>query len=525
MRARRLRRLGVAAPTITAAPSDNNALADTQIDIKSAVRKDDNDEKDENQHKQKQQKFDESIKDSVLNNNETELGKLPCNANLNFLKLIAYSFFLVNCPRESTSNLTHCSRLLTEFEKQRIENNLNQNENVTTNQMETDEGHVLEKGCDGDSGIENMETDEMPATTAPFDVQRTVSESEELNETIRIKEIEICISRILDAFWTDHCKGQIIVPETASCYREFVDDHGSVDFENLAFQIIIEVIMQYFEGKRVDYKGTWESYSSTPIRSSTASQMDAGVSAGSSNQMELDNNCPGPMLAPHNLPNHGACSYLIQAYNRCWNEHDRYNGPKYIKKFGNSVLAIIYSLKEQLVRTVILILNGTLFHRPTPSSKVHRSVLLDLLYEDAVRPDFLRHLTEEAYKYPKNMSQIFGTLMNNLFTDMQAKVVGRKIDITPINIMSQLLNISINGNPDGIVRPMCNIVSKIYNFYPALCTETPGREIAKVSYLGPFLSVSVFSEENAKLFEDEDDDLKANLGVGLQSVSKAQMHL
>lgn len=75
MRARRLRRLGVAAPILMATSSDNNALADTQIDIKSAVRKEDSDEKDENQHKQKQQKFDESIKDSVMNNNETELGK------------------------------------------------------------------------------------------------------------------------------------------------------------------------------------------------------------------------------------------------------------------------------------------------------------------------------------------------------------------------------------------------------------------------------------------------------------------
>lgn len=378
--------------------------------------------------------------------------------------------------------------------------------------MDTDDGTVTAtttaaatattKPSVANSSVEQMETDEAPPA-----VQRTTSETEEIDDVQKTREIEICISRVLDVFWTDHCKGQIIVPETASCFSDFVDDStGTIDFENLTFQIITEVIMQYFDGKRIDYKNGGHAESSG--------------AAGSSSQMELDTNCPGPMLAPHNLPNQGACSYLISAYNRCWTEHDRYNGNKYIKKFGNTVLSIIYPLKEQIVRTAILILNGTLAQKPpATTAKLHRSVLLDLLYEDAVPSDFLRHLAEEAYKEPKNMTKIFGTIMNNLFTDMQAKVVGKKLDLTSIDLMNQMLNITINGSPDGMVRPICNIVSKIYNFYPALCTETPGREIAKVSYMGPFMSVSVFSEENPKLFEDEDDEMKVNLAGGMQSVS------
>lgn len=415
--------------------------------------------------------------------------------------------------------MSHRSRLLTEFERQRIENNLNQNENVTTTLMETEDipiaaSETIEKDSTTTkttkdkeaSTVESMETDDTSSVTGgtTTGVQRTISESEELDESQKIKEIEICISRVLDAFWTDHCKGQIIVPETASCYADFVDSNGLVDFDNLTFQIITEVVMQYFDGKRIDYKATnnsggWET------------------TANKSNQMELDNNCPGPMLAPHNLPNQGACSYLIQAYNRCRTEYDRYNGPKFVKRFGNSVLTTIYPLKEQIVRTVILLLNGSLTPQPV-AVKSYRSVLLELLYENAVPTDFLQHLVEEASKEPKNMAKIFGTIMNNLFTDMQAKVVGKKLDLSPIEILMQLLSIKING-ADGVLRPICNIVSKIYNFYPGMCTDTPGREIAKVSYLGPFLSVSVFSEENPKLFEDEDDDMKTNLASGMQLVS------
>lgn len=382
--------------------------------------------------------------------------------------------------------------------------------------METDENTTLVKGGKDDSGIENMDTDELSLPVIIETTKITPIEMEALNEALRVQEIEICLSRVLDAFWNDQCKGQIIVPETASCFKEFILEDGSVDFESLAFQIITEIVMLYFEGKRVDFKNSWDHnyLTSTPHRSDTFD-----TSAGSS-QMELDTNCPGPMLAPHNLPNQGACTYLIQAYSRCCNEYDRYNSTKNLKKFGNSVLNLIHALKEQIIRTVILILNGTLSNRSySTSAKVHRSVLLDMLYEDAMPSDFLRHLTAEAYCDHNNMSKIFGTLLNNLFTDMQAKVVGKKIDVTPISILSQLLNITISGNTEGIARPFCNLVSKIYNFYPALCTDIPGREIAKVSYLGPFLSISVFSEENPKLLEDEDDDQKANLSIGLQSVS------
>lgn len=400
--------------------------------------------------------------------------------------------------------------MLTQFEKPQVDNNLNQNNSNSGIAMDTEESNAG-KVFDGDSGIENMETDE---ASAPIELDR--AELDAIEEKSKFKEIETCISRILDAFWHDDCAGQIIVPETASCYKDFQDENGKYDFENLSFQIITEIVMQYFDCKRIDYKIMSDhNYTSTPIRISNFNQLN---SSSSLNQMELDRNCPGPMLKPHNLPNHGACSYLIQAYARCCVEQSRYSSPKMVKKFGNAIVSAIYPIKVQIVRTVILILNGTLFYRTT-AAKTHRSILLDLFYANSVPCDFVRHLIEETYKDQRNMLKIFGTLLNNLFTDMQAKMVGKRIDVAPIAILCLLLSITVNSHPDGIVRPICNIVSKIYNFYPTLCTESPGREIAKVSYLGPFLSISVFSEENSKLFEEEDDEMKTTLGIGYQSVS------
>lgn len=523
MRVRRLRRLGliggepsVTAPVVPDCPITENNPSLQQDDLKASSKviiDHDIDSDNDDQHKQKQLKIDESYDTcqssvTVLNiHNKNTISDEMNEGTIEAPKPVA--------------NLAQRSRLLAEFEKQHNESKANQTvapmKSVNVS-METDDiNFTSDKPGDGDSGIENMETDEVPALVSE---DRTKTVIQEVDEKAKHSEIEICLSRILDAFWADHCEGQIIVSDAAEFYKDFINNKtDSINYDDLAFQIILEIITQYFEGKRIDFKKNPDNHTSTLIRQKT----DCGNTLLSNETIHMDTtdiNCGVPSMAPHNLPDQGACSYLIECYIRCCSEHDRYNGVKNLKKFGNSVLAVIYSLRTQIVRSAILILNGSIRNVSTPSPKAHRSVLLDLLYEDAIPSDFLRHITEEAYQEPENMQKIFGTLVNNLFTDMQTRVMGKKIDIAPITALYQLSNITIINSADSsVARPFCNLIAKIKNFSPPLCTGTPGREIAKGSYMGPFLSVSVFSEENPKLLEDDDDDVKSNLGVGLQLVS------
>lgn len=64
--------------------------------------------------------------------------------------------------------------------------------------------------------------------------------------------------------------------------------------------------------------------------------------------------------------------------------------------------------------------------------------------------------------------------------------------------------------PNSITRPclpaVWNAFSKLKsnillqsNFLPDVVTQAVGRELAKTSFLGPFLSVSVFAEDEAKV--------------------------
>ena len=415
----------------------------------------------------------------------------------------------------SSSSLTRCSRLLQEIEKQRIENTLNQNNELksTNVSMETDEPvlELSDKRVEGDSGIENMETEELPGTPSKREPVKAIEV--ELDVEDKAREIEISLSRILDAFWVDHCEGQIMVPDTVNCHKELINQENILDYGDLVFQIVFEIVNQYLDGKRIDYKTStgWDqpSISSTPTHSRSKTEITSSL-----DRMDTqDSSCPTPTMVPHNPADQAACSYLIQCYNRSCNEQDRYNSSRNLKRFGNDVLNTIYLVKDNLVRVVILILKGSLFDTP----KSFKFVLRDMLYEEAIPSHFFQHLTEEAYRHSSDFQHVFGTLLNNLFTDMQSRLINKKIDLTPIRILSQLMNISVAGPQDSVVRPFCNLVAKLYNFYPTLCTETPGREIARTSFLGPFLSVSVFAEENPKLIDDADEDLKDNLGIAMQS--------
>lgn len=508
MRARRLRRLGLIGgdTSTTATSSTTDTSITNSTDIAENIAKAANtaaknifcpetEENDENQHKQKQQKFDNVMKMEIgLNNNEASLE---------------------NDNKILPIRLTQRSRLLDEIEKQRIENKLNQNIQETTDVPKQDvdmETETSNKSLEGDSGIENMETDELPQTVESSLTAKNATDLA-LSPKAKEQQAELCLSRILDAFWYDNCEGRIIVSETASFYKDvIIDDENPIEFDDLAFQVIAEVIDQYFDGKRIDFKA-----SGGDSNTKSSLLLTASTSDGSERMDTGEINCMTPNLKPHNLADYGSLKYLIESYNRCSAELVQYNSPRNRQKFDTVVLDVIEMVKKQLIKSAKLLLNGTMAKqlRSSTHAQTHRSILLKLMYDDAVPPDFLEMLIADSYMDSNVFNKIFGTFVQNLYVDMQSRVVSKNIDITPISILKQLLEITINGN----IRPICNLITSLPNFCPTLCTGTQGREIVKLSYLGPFLSLSVFSEENPKLAEDVDENWEETFGTSLRFVS------
>lgn len=350
--------------------------------------------------------------------------------------------------------------------------------------METDDVCINKSG--GDAGIETMDTEDaiepLPVMTLPSNIHVQKSTAD-----INL-ESEISLSRILNAFWAEHCEGQVIVSDAALIHKE-----SPGDLDDLVSNVLMEIFMQYFEGKLIDLR----CKSSTPESPSPKNDLIPTASTGKAS-------CSTPTMMPFNLADQAIIKFLIGSHDRCNKEFSTYTETRKRKDYGEKILDLINRTKAQIIQYSLLVLNGTIAMPSTQAAKdpdAQRSPLLDLLYDHHIPSDYLQNLVTEANKVPANLSTIFGNVVQNLFVDMQSRIVSSYINISPITVLNELFNVTLIHEPN--TRPICNMVGKLYNFYPTLVTDATGREITYTSYLGPFLSVSVFFEENPKLFEDE----------------------
>lgn len=348
---------------------------------------------------------------------------------------------------------------------------------------------VETKPTASDERIESMETEE-----AISSLPQTAHVQQKSPAEIRLQS-EICVSRILNAFWAENCEGQVIVSDAALVYKE-----NPEDMDNLVSNVLMEIFMQYFDGILIDLR-------CNPTEKSNQDKAPAAAPdtvATPSDVAVANPSCSSaPTMLPFNLANQAIIKFLIACHDRCNKEFSLHSETRKRKDYGEAILELINRTKIQIIEYSILILNGTISlpTNQTSSEAVQRSPLLDLLYDNLIPTDYLQNIVTEAHKNPANMVSVFGNIIQNLFVDMQSRIVTTDLNIRPLEILNELLQITLTHEPN--TRPICDMVGKLYNFYPLLVTESAGREITYTSYLGPFLSVSVFFEENPKLFETE----------------------
>lgn len=299
---------------------------------------------------------------------------------------------------------------------------------------------------------------------------------------------ELCVSRILNATWADFCEGSIIVPQTAAVYL----DHNSINTNDLISQIIYEIINQYFDGILVK---NIESLTEADKKKEDESMETA--EEGSSSGIK-----PIKVL-PFSLSKVGALDYIVKAYEQAVNEIRELESSKRTNLKKNQILETIELIKKQLMNYSILLLDGTLqpIIDDSPSARLEKSPLLMLIYLKSVSDEFLLNFIQEIYTTDKSsFEEIFKMILKNLFNDMQHACTDKTITTEQIYKLREFTTLTILS--ENTVRPICNLLVKLTTFLPALSTESAGREISKISFLAPFLSVSVFAEDNPKLAEN-----------------------
>ncbi|XP_036328345.1 ubiquitin conjugation factor E4 B isoform X2 [Rhagoletis pomonella] len=161
---------------------------------------------------------------------------------------------------------------------------------------------------------------------------------------------------------------------------------------------------------------------------------------------------------------------------------------------ATKIQSILQQVYDAVMRTTILVLTDRIYENS--NYILDQSALLEMLYQGRIPDGFLYDLVATAYNQFEDFQQIFTQLLRGLFIGMQRNICTANINTQQIDLLSKLVTIKV-----GSSRPICDLIAAQVNFLPEMCTKIPGREIVKCSYLGPFLSVSLFAEENVKFAE------------------------
>lgn len=352
---------------------------------------------------------------------------------------------------------------------------------------------------------------------------------------------EQMLSRLLNATWNEYGSGVIICAQTAT----FLEQYPALrfEFEAIICNVLLETVMKFYhdeiddslklDGETSvtatgisDANGDDKEFSSakkiksddTEVQEILANAVEASAGGGGGgseedqrasaiatpNQSEITPSGGDACVAcvAPTLPNivttskHNALLHLIRCYQNYHTECERtkandQSGDQFRQQRTQEVLRLAY---QCIMRYVVLELTDRIQQNRNYLSD--QSTLLELMYMDRVSDDFLIDLVAETYQKREVFDSIFGQVLRGLFSGMQRNICSYKINTQQIEWLSRLVVIKVGNS-----RPFADLISRQPNYIPPTCTKIPGREIVKCSYLGPFLSVSLFAEENVKFAE------------------------
>ncbi|XP_057653177.1 ubiquitin conjugation factor E4 B [Diorhabda carinulata] len=349
--------------------------------------------------------------------------------------------------------------------------------------MEVDDiGGGADKICantDIDSGFENMEVDDLDAQKK--DLQRKQTVSTELT----LQQLHSSVARVLLSTFKNTSETRLYLPETAKILQET----PNISVRDLTSNAIMEIL----------YKIVKEENPFQALSQTTSDMCETGsLGSFSASPSNLSPSSSSPTAESYPMPvltlNKGtqnsvtvAINFLMDCYNRVSVEER--NNPK--RSSIPPMSDILTELRAQVIHYVTLIVQGFII---TPENLLESPLLYPVLQQSLPR-GFLIELINRTHTNEKLLSNVFTPILQGLFKIMQqASIVGDE-HRAPIQTLFELTDVRCGP------RPICTLVTKQVQFLPSLSTPAAGREIMRCSFLGPFLNVSVFAEDEPKVAE------------------------
>lgn len=308
--------------------------------------------------------------------------------------------------------------------------------------------------------------------------QRTSSSTTEMSED----QIHACLMRILLCSFKKPSENLVYLPNTADNCKTY-----NVQYPDLISQCLMEILYQISSGinpfKHLNQNNECDSLNNFSV--SPTHTISPSPSPGS---------CPVSLPFRNsdiaNTQQHIALTYLMDSYTRVAIEERNHPKRSSIPPLSD----ILSEVRAQLINCTGLILQGLIVPADI-SNKMLISPLLAHLLQQTVPRGFANELVMRTYNNVDIFKKLFNPILQGLFQSMQnASVVGNEHRL-PLQILNELTEIRCGS------RPICSLLTQQLQFLPNTCTPAAGRELSKTSYLGPFLSVSVFAEDEPKVPE------------------------
>ncbi|XP_076290726.1 ubiquitination factor E4B isoform X1 [Lasioglossum baleicum] len=344
--------------------------------------------------------------------------------------------------------------------------------------MEVEENFYKQcvSGVDVDSGIENMEVDESDRRDTNSRSRTTSSSTE-----VTTEQIHSVISRVLCISWKEPTEGTIFLPQTASQ----VSKEKIVDPTEIINQALMEVLCMFTRGE-------------DPLKEITVET--------SSDREDSPNSQTSPLLSPVailcrcdiccKLSEPKSFPYLLDCYSRVAVEERNHPKKSSIPPLSD-VLAV---LRAQCVQYSTLVLQGLVgISQSSTSFPLPITLLLYPLLSQSLPRGYLHELVARTHTSPTVFIKILTPLLQGLYLTMQQGSLVGNTHRRPIEALEELIDIRCGSSSN--VRPICRLITHQAQFLPDIMTQGAGRELTITSFLGPFLSVSVFAEDQPNVAE------------------------
>ncbi|XP_018354562.1 PREDICTED: ubiquitin conjugation factor E4 B [Trachymyrmex septentrionalis] len=348
--------------------------------------------------------------------------------------------------------------------------------------MEVEESN--DKQCNitemDNSGIESMEVDESDRKDS-IPRSRTTSSSIE----VTTDHIHVVISRVLRISWKSSVEGTIFLPQTAA----YTLKQKQLDFNEIINQALMEILCMF--SKREDLLTDITVDMSSDRQDSPnnqASPLLSPVMALPSYQLPT---MPLPIGSKSSQPK--SLTYLLNCYSRIAIEERNHPKRSSIPPLSN----VLTVLKTQCVQYSSLVLQGLVGICEASVIPMCTTYLLYPILSQSLPRGYLHELVAKTHTNSSTFNKIFTPVLQGLYLSMQQASLVGNTHRRPIEALEEL--IEIRCGPGGKIRPICRLITNQVQFLPDIMTSAAGRELTRTSFLGPFLSVSVFAEEQPKV--------------------------